>query len=67
MICSSVNFDRFMVRSSQWAGLQHQMEELSGVRAIGPWQEKLGGFLQGNTNKPQRERLTLICIYEEQC
>lgn len=33
MICSSVNFDRFMVRSSPWAGLKYQMEELSGVRA----------------------------------
>jgi hypothetical protein len=32
MICSSVNFDLFMVRSSHWAGLQYQMEELSGVR-----------------------------------
>ncbi|KPQ20029.1 MAG: hypothetical protein HLUCCO06_08260, partial [Halomonas sp. HL-93] len=32
-ICSSVNFDLFMVRSSHWAGLQYQMEELSGVRA----------------------------------
>ena len=33
MISSSVNFDRFMVRSSSWAGLWHQMEEFSGVRA----------------------------------
>jgi hypothetical protein len=33
MICSSVNFDLFIVRSSSWAGLQYQMEELSGVRA----------------------------------
>ncbi|TFL16549.1 hypothetical protein [Jannaschia formosa] len=33
-ICSSVNFDLFMVRSCHWAGLQYQMEELSGVRAM---------------------------------
>lgn len=33
MICSSANFDLFMVRSSHWAGLWHQMEELSGARA----------------------------------
>lgn len=32
----SVNFDLFMVRSSLWAGLQRQVEELSGVRA-GRW------------------------------
>ena len=32
MICSSVNFDLFMFRSSSWAG--PQMEELSGVRAL---------------------------------
>jgi hypothetical protein len=36
MICSSVNFDRFMVRSSRWAGLYNQMEgkpEVTGVIA----------------------------------
>jgi hypothetical protein len=33
MICSSVNFDRFMVRSSHWAGLYHQMEGKPGVTA----------------------------------
>ncbi len=44
MICSSVNFDRFMVRSSQWAGLQHQMEELSGVRAPQPQERPVVGF-----------------------
>ena len=32
---------------------------------IGPWQQKLDEFLQGNTNKPPRERLTLIRIFEE--
>jgi transposase len=32
---------------------------------IGPWQQKLDGFLQGNSNKPPRERLTLIRIFEE--
>ena len=36
MICSSVNFDRFMVRSSRWAGLYHQMEGKPGVTAISP-------------------------------
>ena len=34
MICSSENFDLFIIRSSYWAGLQYQMEELSGVRAV---------------------------------
>lgn len=33
MICSSVNSDLFMVRSSSWAGFYHHMEELSGVSA----------------------------------
>ncbi len=32
---------------------------------IGPWQQKLDAFLQGNSNKPPRERLTLIRIFEE--
>ena len=32
---------------------------------IGPWQQKLDEFLQGNSNKPPRERLTLIRIFEE--
>lgn len=32
---------------------------------IGPWQQTLDEFLQGNTNKPPRERLTLIRIFEE--
>ena len=32
---------------------------------IGPWQQKLDEFLQGNTNKSPRERLTLIRIFEE--
>ena len=32
---------------------------------IGPWQEKLDELLLGNTNRPSRERLTLIRIYEE--
>lgn len=32
---------------------------------IGPWQQKLDEVLQGNTNKPPRERLTLIRIFEE--
>lgn len=32
---------------------------------IGPWQQKLDEFLQGNAGKPPRERLTLIRIFEE--
>ena len=32
---------------------------------IGPWQQKLDKFLRGNTDKPPRERLTLIRIFEE--
>jgi hypothetical protein len=32
---------------------------------IGPWQGKLDELLLGNANKPPRERLTLIRIYEE--
>ena len=32
---------------------------------IGPWQQTLDEFLQGNTNKPPHERLTLIRIFEE--
>jgi transposase len=32
---------------------------------IGPWQERLDELLLGNANKPSRERLTLIRIYEE--
>ena len=32
---------------------------------IGPWQQKLDAFLQGNADKAPRERLTLIRIFEE--
>jgi len=32
---------------------------------IGPWQQKLDEFLQGNAGRPPRERLTLIRIFEE--
>ena len=32
---------------------------------IGPWQQKLDEFLRGNADKPPRERLTLIRIFEE--
>lgn len=32
---------------------------------IGPWQEKLDALLDGNRTKPDRERLTLVRIYEE--
>src|SRR5262245_35191925 len=34
---------------------------------IGPWQVQLDALLDGNLAKPQRERLTLIRIYEELC
>jgi len=33
MTCSSLNFDRFIVRSSCSAGPWHQMAEIPGVRA----------------------------------
>ena len=32
---------------------------------IGPWQDQLDALLDGNHGKPERERLTLIRIYEE--
>jgi transposase len=32
---------------------------------IGPWQEKLDELLLGNANRPSRERLTLIRVYDE--
>jgi transposase len=32
---------------------------------IGPWQQKLDAFLEGNADKAPRERLTLIRIFEE--
>ena len=32
---------------------------------IGPWQDQLDALLNGNHGKPERERLTLIRIYEE--
>jgi len=32
---------------------------------IGPWQERLDALLDGNRSKPDRERLTLVRIYEE--
>jgi hypothetical protein len=32
---------------------------------IGPWQDQLDALLGGNHGKPERERLTLIRIYEE--
>ena len=32
---------------------------------VGPWQRQLDALLDGNHGKPERERLTLIRIYEE--
>jgi transposase len=32
---------------------------------VGPWQAQLDALLDGNHGKPERERLTLIRIYEE--
>jgi len=32
---------------------------------VGPWQGQLDALLDGNHGKPERERLTLIRIYEE--
>ena len=32
---------------------------------IGPWREQLDGLLRANTEKPTRERLTLIRVFEE--
>ena len=32
---------------------------------VGPWQDQLDALLNGNHGKPERERLTLIRIYEE--
>lgn len=34
---------------------------------IGPWQDQLDGFLNGNRGRAAREQLTLIRIYEELC
>ncbi len=34
---------------------------------IGPWQDQLDGFLNGNRGKTAREQLTQIRIYEELC
>ena len=59
----SRNTVRKILRSDE-TGFSYERERQPMPR-IGPWQEKLDELLLGNANRPSRERLTLIRIYEE--
>lgn len=49
----------------EYRGLVPDTERQQPMPRIGPWQGQLERFLSTNANKPSRERLTLIRIFEE--
>jgi transposase len=61
----SRNTVRRILRSNE-TSFSYERERQPKPR-IGPWQVQLDALLDGNLAKPQRERLTLIRIYEELC
>jgi transposase len=61
----SRNTVRRILRSNE-TSFSYEREHQPKPR-IGPWQVQLDALLDGNLAKPQRERLTLIRIYEELC
>ena len=61
----SRNTVRRILRSNE-TSFSYERERQPRPR-IGPWQVQLDALLDGNLAKPQRERLTLIRIYEELC
>lgn len=59
----SRNTVRKILRSGETA-FSYERERQPTPR-IGPWQGQLEQFLSSNSNKPSREQLTLIRIFEE--
>src|SRR5277367_4973926 len=65
-ICRELRVSRKVVRKvlrSQATEFHYEREEQPLPR-IGPWQDSLDGLLAANETKPQRERLTLIRVFE---
>jgi transcriptional regulator with XRE-family HTH domain len=68
-ICRELHVSRNTVRKilrSDETSFSYERERQPKPK-IGPWQDQLDGFLNGNRGKAAREQLTLIRIYEELC
>jgi len=68
-ICRELHVSRNTVRKilrSDETSFSYERER-QPMPKIGPWQDHLDGFLNGNRSKGAREQLTLIRIYEELC
>jgi transposase len=68
-ICRELHVSRNTVRKilrSDETSFSYERER-QPMPKIGPWQDQLDGFLNGNRSKAAREQLTLIRIYEELC
>ncbi|TJW12882.1 MAG: IS21 family transposase [Mesorhizobium sp.] len=66
-ICRELRISRKVVRKvlrSDATEFRYEREH-QPMPKIGPWQDQLDGFLNGNHGKAARERLTLIRIFEE--
>jgi transposase len=66
-ICRELHVSRNTVRKilrSDETSFSYERERQPQPK-IGPWQDQLDGFLNGNRGKAAREQLTLIRIYEE--
>jgi len=66
-ICRELNVSRKVVRKvlrSDETEFRYERKHQPYPR-MGAWREKLDGLLSSNAAKPQRERLTLIRIFEE--
>ena len=66
-ICRELKISRKVVRKvlrSDETEFRYERKHQPYPR-MGAWREKLDGLLSANAAKPQRERLTLIRIYEE--
>ena len=66
-ICRELRISRKVVRKviRSDATEFHYERSRQPLPRIGPWRERLEAFLEENENRPPRQRLTIIRIYEE--
>jgi transposase len=65
-ICRELRVSRKVVRKvlrSEATAFHYERED-QPLRRLGPWQDRLDDLLAGNEAKPNRERLTLIRVFE---
>ena len=66
-ICRELHVSRKTVRKVLRSGATefHYEREVQPLPKLGPWKDELDRLLAANEAKPQRERLTLIRVFEE--